>query len=407
MSGYTKRSGAFNRGYEKCDYLPSRIEITLQEDNTCFIGGWYNQMEVGFVKGITYVEFNLFAGAKIRVHNIKVEKKTMYAKVSNFITAGDSRMREKSYFEAAMEYSKAIDKGYKNYDIYFKRAKAYFANEFYNNAIADCTAAISYKSTTDAYLLRGKAKLLKSDVSGIDDLKKGGMEGLALIREMELDKTPNIPSSGNGKQYMASGSGFVLTTDGVIVTNYHVVKDAKDIDVLISKDGQVHTVKAKVLISDKTNDISLLQIEDDSFTKFPALPYAVKASIQDVGTSVFALGYPMSNTLGEELKVTDGIISSKTGYQGDIVTYQISAPIQPGNSGGPLFDKQGNLVGITNAGVLEAQNVGYAIKASYLKNLTDVAPTPIALPTNNLISGLPFTEKIKKLTPYVVLIKVY
>ena len=57
---------------------------------------------------------------------------------------------------------------------------------------------------------------------------------------------------------------------------------------------------------------------------------------------MFALGYPMSDILGEEIKVTDGIISSKTGYQGDVVTYQISVPIQPGNSGGPLFDKNGN-----------------------------------------------------------------
>lgn len=115
-------------------------------------------------------------------------------------------------------------------------------------------------------------------------------------------------------------------------------------------------------------------------------PYAVKTPILDVGTSVFALGYPMSDILGEEIKVTDGIISSKTGYQGDVVTYQISVPIQPGNSGGPLFDKNGNLVGITNAGVPDAQNVGYAIKVSYLKNLLDSAPTPIILPSVNKIN---------------------
>ena len=94
----------------------------------------------------------------------------------------------------------------------------------------------------------------------------------------------------------------------------------------------------------------------------------------------------MSDILGEEIKVTDGIISSKTGYQGDVVTYQISVPIQPGNSGGPLFDKNGNLVGITNEGVPDAQNVGYAIKVSYLKNLLDSAPTPIILPSVNKIN---------------------
>ena len=152
---------------------------------------------------------------------------------------------------------------------------------------------------------------------------------------------------------------------------------------------------------------SLSFIEDDSFMNFPSIPYAIKTSIQDVGTGVFALGYPMSNILGEEIKVTDGIISSKTGYKGDVVTYQISAPIQAGNSGGPLFDKLGNIVGITNAGIPDAQNVGYAIKTSYLKNLLDSAPMPIVLPVNNTISGLQFTEKIKRLTPFVVLIKIY
>lgn len=113
-------------------------------------------------------------------------------------------MRKGRYYQAALEYSKAIDRGYKNYDIYFKRAKAYFASEFYNNAIYDCSEALSYKITTDAYLLRGKAKLLKSDMSGIDDLKKGGSEGLALIREMELDKVtiPNTPSSENGTYHI-------------------------------------------------------------------------------------------------------------------------------------------------------------------------------------------------------------
>lgn len=213
-------------------------------------------------------------------------------------------------------------------------------------------------------------------------------------------------SNGNSKQYNASGSGFVISTNGIIATNYHVIEDAENVDVFMNRNGVIKKYNAKVLISDKTNDISLLKIEDASFTILPAIPYAVKTYVQDVGTSVFALGYPMSNVLGEEIKVTDGIISSKTGYQGDIVTYQISAPIQPGNSGGPLFDKQGNLIGITNAGVPDAQNVGYAIKTSYLRNLIDVAPNAITLPSNNTISGLTFTEKIKRLTPYVVLIKV-
>ena len=101
--------------------------------------------------------------------------------------------------------------------------------------------------------------------------------------------------------------------------------------------------------------------------------------------------------MGDEIKLTTGIISSKTGFQGDVSLYQISAPIQPGNSGGPLFDYQGNLVGIVNAKHKGAENVGYAIKTSYLKNLIESSITTSILPNNNQTAGLPLTSKVKSL----------
>ena len=91
----------------------------------------------------------------------------------------------------------------------------------------------------------------------------------------------------------------------------------------------------------------------------------------DVGEDVFVLGYPMTQALGNEIKLTNGIISARTGYQGDISTYQISAPVQPGNSGAPMFDSNGNIIGIVVAGVPGADNVGYAIKTLYLKVLIE------------------------------------
>ncbi len=201
-----------------------------------------------------------------------------------------------------------------------------------------------------------------------------------------------------------TGSGIVLTADGVIATNHHVIEDAKDIKVQLNISGEFQTYKAKLIISDKTCDLALLQINDIAFKNLPSLPYALNARICDVGTTVFAMGYPLSSILGQEVKVTDGLISSKTGYENDIMTYQISAPIQPGSSGGPLFDKNGNLVGLTNAGIPDAQNIGYAIKTSYLKLLVEMAPTSIKLPVNNTISHLPLSQQIKKLSPYVALI---
>lgn len=179
------------------------------------------------------------------------------------------------------------------------------------------------------------------------------------------------------------------------------------IDVFITRNGKTEAFSASCILHDKTNDIAILKINDSRFKTMPSIPYSLGAGTKDVGSKVFAMGYPELSSLGEEIKVTDGIISSKTGYQGDATTYQISAPIQHGNSGGPLFDNSGSVIGITNAGVESLQNVGYAIKISYLKMLVEDSPERINLPSSNQIASLSFTEKIKKISPYVVIIKTY
>ena len=147
-----------------------------------------------------------------------------------------------------------------------------------------------------------------------------------------------------------------------------------------------------------------MRIADSGFNGFGSIPYNIKTSVSDVGEEVFVLGYPLTSTMGDEIKLTTGVISSKTGFQGDVSLYQISAPIQPGNSGGPLFDNRGNLIGIVNAKHKGAENVGYAIKTSYLNNLIESSISISILPSNNQIAGLPLTGKVKSLKNYVFMI---
>lgn len=204
----------------------------------------------------------------------------------------------------------------------------------------------------------------------------------------------------------STGSGFVISGN-VIATNYHVVSNAEKIKVLLNVNGSFEEYNARILSTDKTNDLALLTIKDDNFRPLSSAPYSIIANVVDVGTSVFTMGYPMSNVLGNEVKITDGIISSRTGYEGDAVTYQISAPIQPGNSGGALFDKKGHLIGITNSGIPSADNVGYAIKSSYLINLIDSAPIDIPLPKGVDTTNKELSSVIKVYTPYIAFIKIY
>jgi S1-C subfamily serine protease len=212
------------------------------------------------------------------------------------------------------------------------------------------------------------------------------------------------PVNTNVTNWKSSGTGFFIDKKGYLATNYHVIKNATTIEIVY--DGKPY--KAKIAISDEQNDLAILKIDDSSFVPLQTLSYNFKSESSDVGTSVFALGYPMTQIMGEEIKFTDGKISSKSGYKGEISTYQISVPIQPGNSGGPLFDNDGNLVGITSSGLDNrlADNVNYAIKTKYLNLLIEEINEKIELPKTVLSKTTLLTEKIKSLSKYVVFIKV-
>ena len=210
-------------------------------------------------------------------------------------------------------------------------------------------------------------------------------------------------------EWAGNGSGIIISKSGYIVTNYHVIEDTEEIEVEFIVDGEVQKFNAEIVQSDKVNDLAIIKIFDMNFDGLDNLPYNFKTRSSDVGTKVYAYGYPMALSLmGKEIKITDGIISSKSGFDGDITSYQITAPIQAGNSGGPLFDDRGNFIGINSAGLRKdvADNVGYTIKSSYLLNLIDVLPKSIDLPSSTKLQSLPLTEQIKEISKYVVLVKV-
>ena len=196
-----------------------------------------------------------------------------------------------------------------------------------------------------------------------------------------------------------TGTGFALTNN-YIVTNNHVIEGAKTISIQGVNGDFNHKYSAEVVTTDKHNDLAIIKVKGVNISS-ASIPYAVKTGTSEVGEEVFVLGYPLTSTMGEEIKLTTGVISSKTGFQGDVSIYQISAPIQPGNSGGPLFDSKGNVVGIVSAKHKGAENVGYAIKTSYLKNLMESAVSTNILPQTNKMAGQNLSGKVKLAKNYV------
>ena len=169
-----------------------------------------------------------------------------------------------------------------------------------------------------------------------------------------------------GQQVLSgAGSGVILTTDGYIVTNYHVVEGAQQVTVTLHDDS---TYTATVVGSDQQSDIALLKIEADGLT--PAV-LGDSDNVQ-VGEVVIAVGNPMG-TLGGT--VTDGIVSALNRditVEGNQMTLmQTSAAISPGNSGGGLFNTNGELIGIVNAKYSDddAEGLGFAIPVNTMKTV--------------------------------------
>jgi TPR repeat protein len=176
--------------------------------------------------------------------------------------------------------------------------------------------------------------------------------------------TPATPSSQT--RLIGNGTGFFITNDGFLITNHHVVEKGIKFKVRVESGAEL---PAKVVKLDKINDLALLKVQGD----FKPMPLRASSEIE-LGDPVFTIGFPNVMYQGFSPKLTQGSVNSLAGIRDDTRYFQISAPVQPGNSGGALVDEFGNVIGVVSMrlnakkmleeGGFIPQNVNYAIKGS-------------------------------------------
>lgn len=199
------------------------------------------------------------------------------------------------------------------------------------------------------------------------------------------------------------GTSFLIDAKGYLITNAHVVKGSTTIIVSNNK-GQ--EFKARIVYADSDNDIAFLRIEDEDFTPVAALPYRIKKQDIDLGEEIFTLGFPR-----DEIVYNEGYLSAKTGYNGDTLTCQIAVSANPGNSGGPVLNKNGEVIGILSTAQQNAQGVVFAIKSKNIYRAIDrlqnddTAFARIKTPTVSKLKGVDRVQQIKQIEDCVFMVK--
>ena len=238
-------------------------------------------------------------------------------------------------------------------------------------------------------------------------------EAQRLSREFKQRKTSilnkEVLSSGSAtSQPKISGTGFFITDDGYLITNEHVVKDAAQVRLVTS----AGLISARVVKVDAANDLALLKAEG----KFSSLPIAPSRAVK-LGGTVATVGFPNLGLQGFAPKFARGEIASLSGAGDDARYFQISVPVQPGNSGGALVDERGNVVGVVSAKLNAAaalaasgslpENVNYAVKSSYLLSFLESVPDVSAKLKEANVKEIKFEEVVERAKQAAVLVLVY
>ncbi len=202
------------------------------------------------------------------------------------------------------------------------------------------------------------------------------------IAELEKkNKELQQPKKVKQKPSNEIGSGFYVSKFRHIVTNQHVVNQCKKITVGDSMSSQI---PANLIASDKRNDLAILQTVSMEMASADTKSFVQKLAVQIVpiiagglmrtedvvgGEEIFVAGYPLGNMVSDQMKLTDGIVSATKGLDNDVSQFEISSVVRKGNSGGPIYDSKGNIVGVVveRFNVNRSDNVNFAIKGSTVK----------------------------------------
>lgn len=242
-------------------------------------------------------------------------------------------------------------------------------------------------------------KILKRELENIKDHNR---QQDNVIKQISTNKTQPVVETPI-YDYKTGGTGFLIDTKGYIVTNAHIVEKAQHIAVQNSN-GQ--DLNVKLVYLDEVKDLAILKVDDSKFKSPSSIPYSIKNSSGEIADPIYTLGFPRNDIVYGE-----GYLAAKTGYRGDTLSCQISIAANPGNSGSPVLNKNGEVIGILTGKQSTAEGAAFAIRSKYIyQALSELQKTDslknIKLPSGSSLKGRDRAQQVKAITDYVFMVKV-
>jgi len=352
---------------------------------------------------------------------------------------GEMKTDERVYFEQLRKTNPEVDQMVVEHTLFIHQMNEVGELRKFKSTLNEVHTDLAEKGLINSDRLKGNAKVvylwkkykrvaaIAASIAGITTLtisllvwslspKIESSQVKQLVNEVKVLKDKNkeldnrikdVDNKSEKKQivnptYRYNGTGFMIDSKGYLVTNAHVVRNAKTV-VVQNKKGE--NFNARVVFTDFAKDLVILKIEDDSFKTLTSIPYGISKSATDLAEPIFTLGYPRN-----EIVYGQGYLSAKTGLNGDSLSCQISIAANPGNSGGPVLNHNGEVIGVLSTRQVSAEGV-FAIQSKYIHTVLSElkkADTSLRIKASaaSSLKGMDRTQQVKKIEDYVFMVKV-